>query len=351
VAKGKLTIVVGAQFGGEGKGNITSHLAKNPKVCGVAVRVGGTNAGHTSVIDGTAINAHQIPVPCFVRPDVIGVIGAGGLVDTGVLRSEIEMCQRLRGWMPTIHIDWNATVIEKKHRDAEIDLNNQWGSTCSGTSAALADRAMRRAKLWKEMQATLGAEYSTVEGCDTPIKLIDAIEAGYPVLLEGTQGFGLGVSDGCHYPYCTSKNVSPMALLADAGLSWRTPSSIEVILCVRSYPTRIGGNSGHLKGEVDWEYMKRVTNGYVLQAERSTFANKVCRIAMIDYEDLGRTAEICKPTAVALTFFDYWYPGISNATCPLKLTSFMKDKIKEVETVVGCPVKYIGTGPSSVMEV
>ena len=119
-------------------------------------------------------------------------------------------------------------------------------------------------------------------------------------------------------------------------------------MVVRTYPIRVGGNSGDLLGELTWEEMAELTDGYV-KPEITTVTKKQRRIANIDYGRLIRNVSVTKPTAIALSFFDYWFPNISGLTNVSKLQKKHWNAIKHLEEKLGVPVKYLSTGFGSVI--
>ena len=119
-------------------------------------------------------------------------------------------------------------------------------------------------------------------------------------------------------------------------------------MVVRTYPIRVGGNSGDLPDELTWEEMSELTDGYV-KPEITTVTKKRRRIANIDYGRLVRNVAVTKPTAIALSFFDYWFPNISGLTDVGKLQKKHWNAIKHLEEKLGVPVKYLSTGFGSVI--
>ena len=357
--KGSLTIVFGGQFGSEGKGQIVGHLARQRKYSH-AVRVGGPNAGHTFLLpNGKKQVLQSIPIACFMDSGVAGVIGPAGVIIPELLDKEWQAaCDYLDPYNPSLLIDQNVAVINRGHMAQEAaSLTERIGSTGEGVGAVTADKVMRKtstqvdrklADHWAEGPEFFGLE----SGVDTA-KLINNMlfKHGRDVLVEGTQGFGLSLHTGGFYPYCTSRECTPQGILGDAGISPMSAASVESIMVLRTYPIRVGGNSGPLRDEIDWETLGKRTNGYVAEPERTTVTKKVRRIAEWDWELAYRATQICRPTALALTFFDYWYPEIATAVDSSALSSIMWARVNEIEFKLGVPVKYISTGFGTVITV
>jgi adenylosuccinate synthase len=110
-----VTVVVGGQFGGEGKGKVAHFLARDMGAK-VAVRVGGTNSGHT-VIDpfGNPIILRQLPTPAIL-PKITCILGAGSYIDVDILFDEIKRTSLSKD---RLLIDPNAVIITKEDLAAE----------------------------------------------------------------------------------------------------------------------------------------------------------------------------------------------------------------------------------------
>jgi adenylosuccinate synthase len=239
------TVVVGTQWGDEGKGKLTDLLAKEMHV--VVRYQGGHNAGHTIVVDGEVFALQLIPSG-VLHPFITPVIGNGVVVDPAVLLAEVDMLES-RG-IDTSHlkISGNAHLIMPYHQ--ELDRlyerrlgQNKLGTTKSGIGPAFADKAARvglrvqdlldpgifRQKLevvLKEKNAILAKVYNRLPVsaealadtyleqyapriapmiCDAVALVHEAMEAGQHVLLEGAQATFLDLDHGT-YPYVTSSN-------------------------------------------------------------------------------------------------------------------------------------------------
>ncbi len=126
-----------------------------------------------------------------------------------------------------------------------------------------------------------------------------------PVLVESTQGYLLGLTRG-EYPHVTSTDITPLAVLNDAGLDY-WPVGARVVGVARTYPIRIAGNSGPLPGEISWEELSRLTGGYV-KPEKTSVTKKVRRVARPDPALMERVFSATRPDIVVATFADYLVP-------------------------------------------
>lgn len=344
---GRLSCVVGGQWGSEGKGSACGWLAQTDFERGdqqVAVRVAGPNAGH-SVVDsfGHKWALRQVPVAAVKHREATLVIGAGSEVDWEVLESEIraldsagfEVSERLV-------VDAQATLLEPEHRYREAELVGRIGSTGKGIGAARADRLMRTAKLAGE------SLQGKVELGDTAALLREALKAGQHVVIEGTQGFGLGLHAG-HYPKTTSSDCRAIDFLAMAGVSpwapWVGYDDYDVWVVLRTFPIRVAGNSGPMKREITWSEVGQ-------PEERTTVTQKIRRVGEWDPE-LARAAVLANGgdnCQIALMMADYVFPELAGLYGKAELQAHHSEWLDQREAEIGAPIRLLGTGPDSQLE-
>jgi len=345
----KLSVVVGGQYGSEGKGAIAGHLTRpqtRPVVC---VRVGGPNAGHTVLGNGPEGPKHPwrlrtIPVAAVTNPDATLVISAGSEIDLDVLNHEAHQLEE-HGYTvwDRLYIDPQATILTPEHIQTETDLNihSRIGSTGKGIGAARADRLMRTAPIWGDNPA---------EHHNPPINtseyLIDALSEGAHVVIEGTQGYALGLHAG-HYPQCTSNDARAIDFLAMTGISpWAEEiGDLTVYVVARVNPIRVAGNSGHIKGETTWAELG-------LEPELTTVTRKVRRVGQWDSELLREAVKANggnPHVRVCLTMLDHAVPEAAHYTGPLAgLPAEAIRWIRQVQEEAGVPVAMVGTGPDTI---
>jgi adenylosuccinate synthase len=271
-------VVVGAQWGDEGKGKIVDLLAQHADI--VVRYQGGNNAGHTIVVDGQKTVLHLVPSG-VLHPGKVCVIGNGVVVDPGVLFTELAAL-RARGYLRDdnlLKISDRAHLIMPYHR--AIDLarerlrgEGRIGTTGRGIGPTYEDKmarigirmadlfdeetftdALRRALEEKNayLRAILGeealdfdaihAEYEQFRArlaphvSDTALYLHAALRAGKRVLLEGGQGTMLDVDHGT-YPYVTSSNTVTGGACTGSGIA---PNQISAVVGIaKAYTTRVG---------------------------------------------------------------------------------------------------------------
>ena len=269
------TVVVGAQWGDEGKGKIVDLLAQQSDV--VCRYQGGPNAGHTIVVDGETWKLRQMP--SGVVSGTQSVIGAGCVVDAQVFLDEVDLLKE-RGIDPSIVVlSGNAHLIMPWHltidQASERRLGNlQIGTTRRGIGPAYADKASRigirvqdvldpkilrqkievalaEKNLWLERiyeaepfdLEEIWAQYAGFAERLAPFVgdvslLVDqALDAGKDVLFEGAQATMLDLDHGT-YPFVTSSN--PIASGAPTGIGIG-PTRIDRVLGIsKAYVTRVG---------------------------------------------------------------------------------------------------------------
>ncbi len=271
------TVVVGTQWGDEGKGKLTDLLAKEMQM--VVRYQGGHNAGHTLVVDGERFALQLIPSG-VLYDHITPVIGNGVVVDPQVLIREIDDLERRGVSCQRLRVSGNAHLIMPYHQEldrvTERHLGkNKLGTTKSGIGPAYADKAARiglrvqdlldpkifRQKLEvvvKEKNAILAKVYNRLPTSADAIASLylndyapriepliadcvdlvhEALEAGQHVLLEGAQATFLDLDHGT-YPFVTSSNPVAGGACTGAGIGPRDIS--RVIGIAKAYVTRVG---------------------------------------------------------------------------------------------------------------
>jgi len=271
-------VIVGAQWGDEGKGKIVDFCTEFADV--VVRYAGGPNAGHTLVVGDDKLIVRLIPSG-ILRPRTRCVLAHGMVIDPGVLVSEMDELER-RGLAPTtrLFVSDHAHVILPFHvtldtlRETSGKGGLMLGTTKRGIGPAYEDKAGRRglrmlllrdlakAKTvieqaifaWSPTLRALGADVPSAEGIveqlrplaerivpqlrDTSRLVNDAIRDGQSVLFEGAQGTLLDIDYGT-YPYVTSSSASAAGAAAGSGIG---PTRIDTVVGItKAYATRVGG--------------------------------------------------------------------------------------------------------------
>jgi len=319
-------VVVDGFYGDGGKGKIVSYLAVADDAA-VCARGGvGPNAGHTVVKDGKEYKLRMVPCG-FVNPQTLQLIGPGVVVNPEVFLREVEMT----GTEGRVGLDPQCAIIEKKHieQDQRGYLKEKIGTTGTGTGPCNADRALRVAKMAREIPEL--ANYIR----DVPLLVNSALDREERVILEGTQGTYISLFHG-GYPYVTSKDVCAAGICSDVGVG---PTRVdEVVMVCKAYVTRVG--EGPLDGEISFEEAKR--RGW---DEYGTVTGRQRRAAPFNHGLAKRAAMLNGATQLAITKFDILYPELAGSSSIGDLSSEAKKFIQGIEEKVGLPVTLIGTGP------
>jgi len=330
-----VTVVVGGQFGSEGKGKVAHYLTRTMNAA-YAVRCGGSNSGHTVVDDsGKTWIFRQLPTAAIL-PDVRLAVCAGSYIDVEVLLKEIEEA----GVSPDrLMIDPEAVVITQECKDAERNagLVRAIGSTGSGTGAAVAARVQRKqgdiafAKNTPALQKYIA---------DVPAILRDALRQNKTTIIEGTQGFGLSpLHSGC-FPYVTSRDTTAAAFVAEAGLSPCDVNGIALVL--RAFPIRVAGNSGPLVHEISWDVLTQEGMHQDEKVEYSSVTQKMRRVGKFDAHVVKRAIMINKPSSIFLNHVDYVHCDIKDNK--KMLTGYLE----KIEAEIGRIVDFYGVSAGEI---
>lgn len=335
-----VSIVIGGQYGSEGKGKVAYYWAKRMKAK-VAVRVGGSNSGHTIYDEKGSLYAFRmLPTACMLD-EVISILPAGAYIDVPVLLKEIQLTKVSR---EKLKIDPNAVIIkdEYKREERSMRLGKTIGSTLSGTGVAVIERSRRcmdnpvvMAKDIEELQPYLA---------DTKFYMRKSIDDGTHIVIEGTQGYGLSNYHAKDYPYATSRDTTAAFFLAETGIS---PLDVEhIIMTIRAFPIRVSGNSGPLEHEIDWMTVSKESGSKEYFEEKTTVTQKIRRVARFDSKIVKEAIAVNKPDIIVLNHLDYL--DYSNKDS-MQLTDLQKSFVKDVENKIERKIDYYGNGKMSII--
>ncbi len=328
-------VIVGAQWGDEGKGKVTDLLAERADA--VVRFQGGNNAGHTIVRGGKTWKLHLMPSG-ILQPGKLCVIGNGVVIDPKVLTDEIDNLRRNRVDITSLRISANAHLIMPYHlmldHAGEAKLGKlQIGTTRRGIGPCYADKAARlgirvqdlldekilKKKIIAALEPkrlslrpyakdprldlqTMTEEYLTYGHrlapfiADTSRLVLDLLDQNRVVLFEGAQGALLDIDHGT-YPFVTSSNPVAGAACIGAGVG---PKDIDEIWGVtKAYVTRVGAGPfpTELEGELADEIRER-------GGEYGTTTGRPRRVGWLDLVALRYAARINSLTALAVTKLD-----------------------------------------------
>lgn len=334
-----VSVVIGGQFGSEGKGKAAYYFAKNLRVA-AAVRVGGTNSGHTVIgEDGTEYIFRMVPTAA-IDPSITSILPSGSYIDPDMLHSEIKIAGIAK---ENLKIDPYAVVIDQTmiNHEKQSGLRDLIGSTLSGTGAAVIKRLSRIEKVGFAKYCDKLIPYIT----DTKKLMRSLLDDEKHIIIEGTQGFGLSPINSIYYPYCTSRDTTAAGFLMETGLS---PFDVEnVIMVIRAYPIRVGGNSGPLENETDWSAVARLSGANVDLTEYTSATRRVRRVAEFHAEVVKSAIQVNRPNIIVLNHVDYVdYTCHDSQKIPDSVAAFI-DKISEA---IGQRIDYIGTGKAAMLK-
>ena len=341
--KGRNVVVVGSQWGDEGKGKLVDWLTETAQ--GVVRFQGGHNAGHTLVINGVKTALHLIPSG-IMRPGVKCYIGNGVVLSAAKLFEEIEGLEkagvevrsrlRISEACPLI-LPFHAALDQAREAFRSKDGLEKIGTTGRGIGPAYEDKIARRALRVQDLkyperfaaklkdllhlhnhvmttylnapalefqpifdEAMKHAELLKPMMADVSRELNEAHAKGVNLLFEGAQGTLLDVDHGT-YPFVTSSNCVAGNASAGAGVG---PGMLHYILGItKAYCTRVGG--GPFPTELEWE--KPGTPGYHMStvgAEKGVTTGRSRRCGWFDAALLKRSAQVNGLSGLCITKLD-----------------------------------------------
>jgi len=331
----KVTVVVGAQWGDEGKGKITDYFARHADY--VVRYHGGNNAGHTVIVDGSEYKLHLIPSG-VLYDHPISVIGNGVVIDPKALLNEIDYLNN-KDIKPHLHVSDRSHVIMPYHKQMDAALTNHQGklaagSTMRGIAPVYADKMFRHGiriidltdpdilneKLNKayqfnsslinaisdqvidEDEKSIFNEYIEYGKQlspyikDVSLELYRAQQNGKAILFEGAQGISLDVDHGI-YPYTTSSNSIAGNIGTGTGVSFRDIN--RIIGVTKAYISRVG--IGPLPTELSVEqgdYLRKKGKEY------GTTTGRPRRVGWLDLVQVRQAVRVNGLTEIALTKLD-----------------------------------------------
>ena len=384
----KATVLLGLQYGDEGKGKMIDFLSKNFQA--VARFQGGENAGHTVYVKSRKFVLHLLPSgvirgkPCF--------LGNGMVINVEKLLEEIKAMEKAVGKVK-IGVSYKAHVVFPFHKEAEGELGKKIGTTKKGIGIAYSDKMLRRGarvidliknkkrvvelfKAYKREEKEAKAYLRKVREIKKYICVVEKEIRKYrKVLIEGAQGGMLDIDHGT-YPFVTSSNTTIGGALAGLGINHK---EIEKVIGVaKAYTTRVGN------GPFVSEIKEKRLNDYLVEKgnEFGATTGRRRRVGWLDLVMLKYTTKLNGVDEIALTKIDVlsglekikvvvgyrtkegeiikdYMPAEIEKVKPLykemkgfeiegkskrEVLKRIKHYIKEIEKAVGVKVKYISYG-------
>lgn len=335
-----VSVVVGGQYGSEGKGKVAYCFAKMLDAAAV-VRVGGVNSGHTVVAeDGTQYIFRSLPTSS-IHPSMTSILPSGAYVELDVLFQEIALsgigADRLA-------IDPYTVIMDDKMAQSERDarLWQRIGSTESGTGCAVITRLLRQ-----EDRITFAKDVAQLKPYvrETKPLLRSLLNSGAHVVIEGTQGFGLSPINSDLYPYCTSRDTTAGTFLGEAGLS---PLDVEnVIMVLRAYPIRVAGKSGPLPGELKWEQVTAAAGSDEDLTEYTSCTKRRRRVAAFDPDIVKQAIQVNRPNIIVMNHLDYIDYACHDTQ---RISDAISHFAARAADEIGQDIDYLGTGKAHMVK-
>ncbi len=328
-------VILGTQWGDEGKGKITDLLAEEADL--VVRFQGGNNAGHTIVIGEKVFKLHLVPSG-ILRSDVISVIGNGLVIDPEILAKELAGLAELEVQMGALWISDRAHVIMPYHKTIDGLEEEKKGSLAAGTTRrgigpCYSDKMSRfglricdiidQDELEHKLSVAYPVKKAYIESlggtldisfedmlnnyseygkriapfvCDTSVLINEALAHGQNVLFEGAQGIHLDIDHGI-YPHNTSSATITGGCCTGAGVS---PKSInKVIGVVKAYTSRVG--TGPFPTELSDDVGERIGT---VGKEFGTTTGRQRRVGWLDLVMVRYSIRLCGLDSIVLTKAD-----------------------------------------------
>ena len=331
------TILVGTQWGDEGKGKICDLITSGFDI--VCRYQGGANAGHTVIASGHTFGLHQVPSG-VMYDDVIPVIGNGCIVDPEILLSEIDLLEGQGISCSKLQISGNAHIVMPYHKDLDGAHEKRLGKNLIGTTHRgvgpcyqdkmariglrvqdMLDEKIFREKLESALVSTnaildrvYGLPTYTVDQicamylpmaerikpyiCESSRLLNEALDKGQNVLFEGAQATMLDIDHGT-YPFVTSSNCTAGGAITGSGVG---PIHIERVLGIaKAYLTRVGSGPFPTElpeGDINGDTLGRVGHEFGVTTGRKR------RCGWYDAVVVNYAARVNGLTDIALTKLD-----------------------------------------------
>ena len=338
IQKGKANVIIGGQWGSEGKGKLAGYLYYKYPFIDVAVCDFTPNAGHTYIdgFGGEHINK-CLPTGSVFDTVKYAIIGPHAVIDVGRLSVEIINAKLINPKL-NILIHPLACVLDKSDILAENIGLRKIASTMQGSAVAQINKIMRDPEGCHLAKDSDELKNIGVTILDTHVFVQELIKRGSTVLLETAQGFDLGLNHGHEWPYVTGRDCLVGRAMDNAGISPKLIGSI--IVALRTYPIRVGnidgGNSGPCysdQREMSWSEISEKLGRKII--EYTTVTKRVRRVFSWSDDQAIRMCNTLMPDYAFLNFVNY-FNDEEYSKC-----------LNEIGVVLGkngCKLKLLGNG-------
>lgn len=336
---GKVNVVIGGQWGSEGKGKLYGYLYEQFPEIDIAVCDFTPNAGHTYVDrKGAKFISKVLPLGYLFDSVKVCLIGPHAVIDVNRLLEEMETLRR-RNISPKVFIHPMASIVTDESKRHEALVLTHIASTMQGSASAQMSKIMRNndpidgARLAGDEPALrhlLGDTQDMMQhylNCEK-----------HTVLVETCQGFDLGLNHGTKWPYTTGRDCLIGRVLDNAGVSPKRLGSI--IVALRTYPIRVGSIEGGYSGpyysdqrEVTWEYISKIIG--ILTMEMTTVTKRVRRVFTWSNTQVQRMCNFIEPDYAFINFLNYIPEGERD---------IWMANVSSMLAGYGCDASLFGTG-------
>lgn len=317
-------VLVDLQFGSTGKGMLAGYLSREMDY-GAAISVNMPNAGHTAYCPDTDRKfVHKVlPSGIFGRNTTVLGIGPGSIFSIDRLAEEWANVLTLRDDL-TLIVHEAAGILKPEHREAEQASLSRISSTMQGSAEALISKIRREPGAIVKDNA-----FALLEKVKGGVRIVNQREwmdimTDKDILLEGSQGYSLGLSSG-FYPYCTSRDCTPARVLADANLPVQWLG--EVFGTCRVHPIRVGNTPDGFSGDWYPDQTELTFKQLGVAEELTTVTQRVRRIASFSDQQIMEAMSVARPDRVFLNFCNY-----------------DEDEAMAVERAINAAARWIGCG-------
>lgn len=312
----RIDLVMDLQFGSTGKGLLAGWLVMNSNYDTI-MTAWGPNAGHTLIDAEGRKFVHIMLANGIVGPSVRRVmVGPGSVLDLDILHREIAECRDILDQnLTTIYIHPHAAVVTDEDRAEEQQKMTAIGSTKKGVGAAMCSKIARQPG--RPTVARDFKNHRVFTDLGLPVVLLndaqqwmEVYDMAHQILIEGAQGFGLSIHHG-FYPYTTSRDVTPLQIMADCGVRFNDARLANVFGTARTYPIRVAnrfddhGNQVGTSGpcfpdqqEINWSDLG-------MDPELTTVTKLPRRLFTYSAQQMDFAFDVCSPSSVFLNFVNY----------------------------------------------
>lgn len=335
IQKGKANIILGGQWGSEGKGKLAGYLYHTHPEIEITISDFTPNTGHTYIDEkGNKYISKILPIGALFNTVNTILIGPHAVFNVDRLMQDIEDCKKINSRLH-VFIHSLASTLTSKDVEFEVRSFNHISSTMQGSCSPQIAKMMRNplsCSFAKDNKHLRHMVKNTQELAQVYLK------QNKTILIETGQGFDLGLNHGYSWPYVTGRDCMLGRWLDNAGVH---PKQLgDTIVALRTYPIRVGNTEGGYSGpcykdqtETTWENISENV-GYDIR-EYTTVTKRMRRVFTWSNSQIKRMCSLIKPDYAFLNFVNYLQKNDYNSTI---------EKIKMLLNDYNCTLALLGTG-------